>query len=61
MKYFRSAYWAYQTLTTVGYGDFGAYNGWEILITLVWMFIGVSFYTIVVGSLTAMVASDGTS
>ena len=52
-------YWAFQTLTTVGYGDFGAYNGWEIFLTLLWMFLGVSFYTVVVGSLTSMVtASD---
>lgn len=59
MKYSRSMYWAFQTLTTVGYGDFGAYNGWEIFLTLWWMFLGVSFYTVVVGSLTSMVtASD---
>ena len=58
MKYSRSMYWAFQTLTTVGYGDFGAYNGWEILLTLSWMFLGVSFYTVVVGSLTSMVTTS---
>jgi len=25
-QYSNSMYWAFQTLTTVGYGDFGAYN-----------------------------------
>ena len=58
MKYSRSMYWAFQTLTTVGYGDFGAYNGWEIFLTLWWMFLGVSFYTVVVGSLTSMVTTS---
>ena len=53
-SWFRSVYWAFQTLTTVGYGDFGAYNGWEIFITCAWMFMGVALYTVVVGSLTIM-------
>ena len=50
-----SVYWASQTITTVGYGDFGAYNSYEIMITLMWMFIGVAFYTVVVGSFTVMI------
>ena len=54
----RSVYWAFQTLTTVGYGDFGAYNGWEICITCTWMFMGVALYTVVVGSLTIMITED---
>ena len=58
--YSRSLYWAAQTLTTVGYGDFGAYNGFEIGITCVWMFIGVIVYAIVVGTLTSMFTSEGT-
>jgi hypothetical protein len=42
----------------VGYGDFGAYNAYEIAITCVWMFIGVAFYSVVVGSLTSMLVED---
>ena len=52
-----ATYWAYQTLTTVGYGDFGCNNVSEILITLVWMLIGVAFYSFVLGSLTAIITS----
>ena len=48
-------YWAFQTLTTVGYGDFGAYNAYEMLVTCIWMFIGVAFYSFVVGSLTSAI------
>ena len=51
-------YWAFQTLTTVGYGDFGAFNGWEIFITCLWMFMGVAIYTVVVGSLTIMITES---
>jgi hyperpolarization activated cyclic nucleotide-gated potassium channel 1 len=53
-SYAVTIYWAFQTLTTVGYGDFGCYNNYEIAITCVWMFIGVAFYSVVVGSLTSM-------
>jgi hyperpolarization activated cyclic nucleotide-gated potassium channel 2 len=49
MRYMYTIYWACQTLTTVGYGDFGCYNDWEIAITCVWMFLGVAVYTVVVG------------
>ena len=57
--YMRSLYWACQTLTTVGYGDFGAYNGYEIGITCIWMFTGVVVYAIVVGTLTSAITSEG--
>jgi len=57
-SYSITLYWAFQTLTTVGYGDFGAYNNYEIAITCVWMFIGVAFYSVVVGSLTSMLVDD---
>jgi CRP-like cAMP-binding protein len=53
--YINTLYWAFQTLTTVGYGDFGAYNFNEILVTCIWMFIGVAFYSFVVGSLTSVI------
>lgn len=57
-KWFMAMYWAFQTLTTVGYGDFGAYNNAEIWLTLVWMFVGVAFYTFVVGSLTTVITEN---
>lgn len=58
-SYVYSLYWAFQTLTTVGYGDFGAYNTGEIAITCVWMFLGVAFYSFVVGSLTSVITAEG--
>jgi hypothetical protein len=57
-SYAVTLYWAFQTLTTVGYGDFGCHNQYEIAITCVWMFIGVAFYSVVVGSLTSMLVDE---
>ena len=53
VKYFYSLYWAFQTLTTVGYGDFAVTNTSEISVTLMWIFIGVIFYQFVVGAMTS--------
>ena len=38
----------------MGYGDFGAENSAELLITILWMGLGGAFYAIVVGSLTSV-------
>ena len=43
----------------MGYGDFGAYNTGEIAVTCVWMFLGVAFYSFVVGSLTSVITAEG--
>jgi hypothetical protein len=53
-KYFLTVYWAFQTLTTVGYGDFGCGNIMEIIITILWMCIGVIFYTFTFASLISI-------
>ena len=44
-QYIECFYWSMQTLTTVGYGDFGAKTTSEILLSLFWMLFGVSFYS----------------
>ena len=56
--YFYCMYWAFQTLTTVGYGDFGAYNGYEIFITIIWMCFGVIFYSMIVGTMTSVITEE---
>lgn len=52
-NYAKSLYWACQTLTTVGYGDFGSYNRFELAMTLIWQFLGVIIYTVIFSSLTS--------
>ncbi|KAM3131239.1 hypothetical protein pb186bvf_016697 [Paramecium bursaria] len=51
--YIDSYYWAQQTLTTVGYGDFKARNNLEFLTAIVWIVIGGVFYSMVIGNLTS--------
>ena len=57
-SYSESLYWSFQTLTTVGYGDFGAGNVSEVLINVVWMIFGVSFYSFVIGSVTSLISAE---
>ena len=59
--YVNSIYWAAQTLTTVGYGDFQAHNQFEMLITVIWMLLGAAFYSVVVGSLTSVIIDSNSS
>jgi len=51
-------YWALQTLTTVGYGNFGQGNLYELNINLLWMFFGVGYYTFLIGSVTSMISAE---
>ena len=53
-QYIYSLYWALQTLTTVGYGDVPARNIYEKMFALVWMIIGVGFYSFTIGNLSSI-------
>ncbi len=59
--YVLGLYWALQTITTVGYGDFGSGNFGELLITTIWMCIGVAFYSFTVGAVTSTIVSQTSS
>ena len=48
-KYSTSMYWAFQTLTTVGYGDVRAVRNDERIIAIIWMVFGVGFYAYIIG------------
>ena len=51
-------YWAFQTLTTVGYGDFPLTSIPELIFGVAWMLVGVIFYSIIVGSLTSIFSQE---
>lgn len=59
--YILGLYWALQTITTVGYGDFGSGNSGELFITTMWMCIGVAFYSFTVGAVTSTIVSQTSS
>lgn len=55
LKYFTSLYWAFTTMTTVGYGDINASNDTERLLAILSMLVGASVFGYVVGNVTVLV------
>lgn len=53
-QYLVSVYWALQTLTTVGYGDITPRSVYEKIAGLIWMIIGVGFYSFTIGNLASI-------
>ena len=56
-RYFTSVYWAFTTITTVGYGDIHAYNMWEMAVSILSMVIGVGVFNSVASTLNAELAA----
>lgn len=52
--YLAALYWAFTTATTVGYGDFSATTELEMVFAILWMIVGVGFYSYAVGSLSSI-------
>ena len=51
-----SIYWSITTVLTVGYGDIHAATNTERLISVLWMMIGVGFYSFTIGTLTSVLS-----
>ena len=56
-KYLISVYWAFQTVTTVGFGDIGIYYHEEYVLSILWMLFGVSVYTLTIGNVSSIIAN----
>ena len=56
-QYFNSFYWAFQTVTTVGYGDFTLSTNTEYILALFWMMVGVNFYSFTIGNVSSIIAA----
>jgi len=59
-QYLAAFYWTLTTMITVGYGDITPGNTLERLVAMLWMFIGVGFYTFTIGSLSTFLMSIDT-
>jgi len=55
--YFNAFYWAFQTSTTVGYGDFAVTTKLEYILAIIWMVIGTNLFTLTVGSVSTMIGA----
>jgi CRP-like cAMP-binding protein len=58
--YITCLYWAFTTLSTVGYGDISGYTIAEKVICISWMLVGLYFLGFTIGSLSSMSASIDT-
>jgi hypothetical protein len=55
--YISSIYWAITTLSTVGYGDFKGSTTIEYLYTMGVEFIGIGFFSFIMGSINRIILS----
>ncbi|KAL9191234.1 hypothetical protein ACHAXT_000940 [Thalassiosira profunda] len=56
-QYVASMYWAFSTLTTVGYGDISARTPAEQIYAMGMMLVGVSWYAYIVSSMSSIMSS----
>ena len=56
-RYLASMYFVFTTMSTIGYGEIAANNVAERLIAIVIMIIGASFFGVITGNMTTLVAN----
>ena len=56
-QYLAAMYWAFTTMTTVGYGDITPAGDMERIYAIFAMLMGVSFYSYIIASVSSMVSS----
>lgn len=56
-QYLASFYWAFTTVSTVGYGDIHAFNNTEMVMAILCMMVGAGFYSMIVSSITSLMSS----
>lgn len=54
-QYTVAFYWALQTLTTVGFGDITIVSASERMFAIMWMVIGIAFYSYAIGNMANLV------
>ena len=59
--YITCLYWAFTTLSTVGYGDISAFTVGEKIFSIIWMFCGCYFLGFIIGSLASMLVNIETT
>lgn len=58
-QYMLSFYWAFQTITTVGYGDYNANgNVYQEILAIFWLLFGVGFQSSAIGTIISIIQLD---
>ena len=55
--YLAGLYFAVASLMTVGFGDIHPYTNSEMIFCVIWMIFGVAFYSMILGTLTSLLAN----
>lgn len=56
-QYLAAFEWVFQTLTTVGFGDIAAKSLIERIFAIMWMIIGVGFYSYAIGNVGTILSN----
>jgi len=60
-QYITAFYWVVATLTTVGYGDVKGFTPDEYVYTMIVEFIGIAFFSFMMGSINSIFINEGDS
>jgi hypothetical protein len=52
--YLNGFYWAIQTVTVIGYGDIQAGTSLEYNLIVLWLLVGVGFYSFTIGNIATI-------
>ncbi|CAD8157597.1 unnamed protein product [Paramecium pentaurelia] len=59
--YVQGLYWAIQTVTVIGYGDVPITTSTQYNLTIIWIFVGVGFYSLTIGNLAAILEQQSSN
>ena len=56
--YLTAFYWSFETVTVIGYGELKPSCWLEYIISIVWLLLGVGFYSFTIGNITFILATS---